>query len=341
MTTRIAYCKKGKTIAYTLVLMCMGIIFFSIPVFSFPTSNNELTKLVVVPLDKSQPQTLSPTSMLQGFSPLQINTQIINPSCAGQYGLLTIMAQGGQPPYNYVANGVNVTPSSNLYAGTYTITVTDALLNSGQTVVIISAPTPLNSQSCIYSPACLACNIPLSVTPAGGTPPYSIFVNGQLGNSPFLLPAGSYQVVVEDANACSLTTYVKITKPITISSGIKLKPNAFQLVKHITNWLASNNTNTNQSTNQAIGNQPEEPQAIIYPNPFQHQVTIYLKANKEVIENAVIRNIYGHTMWQLPSIETNPNQVINLYVNTWPPGVYSLDIQLKNHQIIQKKLLKQ
>lgn len=147
---------------------------------------------------------------LNAVNPLQLSTQIVHPSCFGSYGLLTILAQGGNGGYTYHVNGSPVTPSSNLIAGTYTVMVSDVLGCTAQTVITINQPTPINIQTNVQAPTCLGCLGTLTIIPSGGVPPYLFFVNGQSSGMSISLVAGTYTVIVEDANACTKSVVVSI-----------------------------------------------------------------------------------------------------------------------------------
>lgn len=247
-------------------------------------------------------------------APLQISTQVLHPSCSGQLGLLTILAQGGIPPYAYFANGNAVTPSSNLYAGTYTIIVLDASNNMAQTQITLLNPTPLNVQYCLLPPSCLACLTPINVIPSGGTAPYSIFINSQLGISPILLAPGTYSMLVEDANACTFTTTFKVAKPLSTKVAISKIQSLYQTRSDADDW--------------------------VYPNPFQHKLSIRTNATNSSIEYLYVTNISGRILYSVQPTEPSIpfNETINTYA--WPPGVYQIVLCNNEKQIIRKTLFK-
>ncbi len=125
---------------------------------------------------------------------------------------------GGTPPYTYLwTPGNQITPSiSNLCAGNYSVTVTDANGCSSNAIVIITAPTLLTVAGSFTSPSCNgACDATATATPAGGTPPYTYLWNpgGQTTQSINGQCAGNYTVTVTDANGCIATTNIVITSP--------------------------------------------------------------------------------------------------------------------------------
>ncbi|NSW46183.1 MAG: SprB repeat-containing protein, partial [Bacteroidales bacterium] len=129
-------------------------------------------------------------------------------------GYITINAQGGTGAYSYSLNGGTAQSSntfSGLTAGTYTVVVSDAngcsyTLNN----ILISNPSQLTATANASSQ--VSCNNAadgyITITAQGGTGAYSYSLNGgtaQNSNTFTGLTAGTYTVVVSDANGCSYT----------------------------------------------------------------------------------------------------------------------------------------
>lgn len=277
---------------------------------------------------------------VESSSPLNISTQIISPSCSGQYGLLTILAQGGQPPYSYFANGININPSSNLLAGTYTITVTDFVQNSIQTQISIIQPTPLNVQICSSPPACIACNTPLYVTPSGGTPPYSIYVGGQQGISPFLLAQGTYNIIVEDANACSFSTNYKVSKPITKFSKNNLGVQGDDEQKNETDSNFEHYLHKNFNT--VFKNEIADYGVNIHasPNPFSQQLHVEFDNKLINAKKVYVLDINGRLIWNSQLMSVPIHNILSIPTSMWPSGMYILLIQTEKNTTAYKKIIK-
>lgn len=150
---------------------------------------------------------------------LNPNTDIIvtHVTCAGlTNGGITITPKGGIPPYTYNwGGGVTTKDRTNLAAGPYIVTVTDA--NGCTTApvanIVITAPPALSVEltgktdvKCMGTPTGSA-----SINVMGGTGnksycwvlmPGSNCVNPQVQN-PTNLMAGMYKLVVTDANGCT------------------------------------------------------------------------------------------------------------------------------------------
>jgi len=133
----------------------------------------------------------------------------------GADGVVTVTALGGTGAYSYSLNGATPQASNifgGLTAGSYTVVVRDANGCSATTAAVIIANPTLLTASAVGSPQVNCHNGTdgvVTVTALGGTGAYSYSLNGatpQLSNIFSGLPAGSYTVVVRDANGCSATT---------------------------------------------------------------------------------------------------------------------------------------
>lgn len=139
----------------------------------------------------------------------------VNEICSYGNGTASVTAFNGVPPYNYLwSNGSPSASISNLHAGVYTITVTDANnCPASDTVTINNSPGPtvniagFNLASCGISDGSASLNV------TGGTPGYTFLWNStpqQFMQNLQNVPTGSYCVTVTDANGCSTSTCVTI-----------------------------------------------------------------------------------------------------------------------------------
>lgn len=128
-------------------------------------------------------------------------------SChGGNDGNATVIASGGVAPYSYLWSNNSINSSiSALSAGTYSVTVTDAVNCSASASVIVSQP-PAVELSFSVTPANIGASdgsVALSV--AGGTTPYSCTWNtNTTGFNITSIPTGTYTATVADANACTM-----------------------------------------------------------------------------------------------------------------------------------------
>jgi len=149
-----------------------------------------------------------------------------NESCQGNDGTFTLSSANGQQPITYdYGNGPTQTPVfSNLSAGPYTVTATDAVgCNTTLTVIISQDPTPSLSIISTDNENCGAANGSFTVQASGGIAPYIYELdNGQISRTPTFnnLAAGSYTVSVMDANNCSASQVINIQQTGNINVSI-------------------------------------------------------------------------------------------------------------------------
>lgn len=148
-----------------------------------------------------------------------------NVSCGGgNNGTATATLTGGTLPYTYSwsPTGQTTSTATGLSAGTYTVTAIDANGCAGgtQTVAItgaggIAVTSAATNVNCFGNHNGMA-----AITPSGGTPPYtySWSPTGGVGSSATGLSAGTYSVIITDANGCSGTQTVTITQPPALTA---------------------------------------------------------------------------------------------------------------------------
>lgn len=150
-------------------------------------------------------------------------------SCNGAHdGFVNISVIGGTTPYTYLWSDGAITQNiNNLFAGLYTVTITDAN-NCTATVSwnVMEPPLFLVNVDAIsnYNGFNVSCggasDGSIQTSGLGGVPPYSyLWSNGQTTDDLFGLTAGLYSVTATDANNCSATATVVLTSPplITVS----------------------------------------------------------------------------------------------------------------------------
>jgi|GEM_PF-828100 len=140
-------------------------------------------------------------------------------------GTANVTVTNGVPPYVYTwsPSGGNAKNASNLAAGTYTVTVTDALKTSVSATVSILEPDAIESHISFTNISCNGkTDASITTAPTGGTPPYTFsWNNGNNSQSLSNLTAGTYTLTIKDSNDCTITESVTITEPaiLTASSG--------------------------------------------------------------------------------------------------------------------------
>ncbi|MBB1193663.1 hypothetical protein DNC80_08275, partial [Flavobacterium sp. SOK18b] len=157
---------------------------------------------------------------------------VTQPLCNGDRGLIKLAANDVRAQYFYtlkkngtIVNSVGPIAASdfdfpNLTAGMYTYEVRtdDGCLGTGS--IEIKEPAILTAT--VNQTKALTCETgEVTVTPVGGTTPYSYYVNGatspQFSNVINTPTAGLYQIVVVDFNGCRTTTSINVAsvpKPV-------------------------------------------------------------------------------------------------------------------------------
>ncbi|MEO6758081.1 MAG: SprB repeat-containing protein, partial [Saprospiraceae bacterium] len=127
-----------------------------------------------------------------------------NVTCFGaNNGFIHVAAMTGTPPYTYHwNNGATTQNLFNLAPGNYSVTVTDANGCTNLHTVVITQPPQLVIGMTMTN---ALCGLPGSatVTPSGGTPPYSVLWSTGSNNFTISVFPGTYSVTVTDANACT------------------------------------------------------------------------------------------------------------------------------------------
>jgi hypothetical protein len=143
-------------------------------------------------------------------------------------GTVSVTASGGTAPLTYVwRNSSNVSVGttasvSNLAAGSYTVTITDAAGCSTTAVATVTAPPAVTGSVTANNPACSTGSTgSVSVAAAGGTAPYTYnWTNGttSVGTSASVnnLGAGTYTVTVTDSRGCTGTSSATLTAPAPV-----------------------------------------------------------------------------------------------------------------------------
>ena len=142
--------------------------------------------------------------------------------CTSRSGSVDLMVSGGTAPYSYLwSNGATTQDLSNVAAGTYTVTITDALGCTATASATITQPAALALRTMLTSPSC--CNAStggIDLTVSGGTAPYSYrWSNGATTQDLSGVAAGTYSVTVTDARGCTASTSATLTQPTALRAG--------------------------------------------------------------------------------------------------------------------------
>jgi large repetitive protein len=185
--------------------------------------------------------TLSPAVSI--VEPTQVAGSLVsqvNPACNGaNTGSFTVAVTGGVPGYRYSINGTAFLTGgasrsyTGLAAGTYTIRIRDT--RSCESTVVITLTQPPALSVSLVSQNNISCSGgndgQIVTTVSGGTAPYEFSVNGgafTAGTGTFSsLTAGTYSVVVRDANGCTTTlATVTLAQPPALLISLTSKTDA-------------------------------------------------------------------------------------------------------------------
>ena len=133
-------------------------------------------------------------------------------------GAATVMALGGVGNISYAwdDNNLQTTPTAtNLSAGTYAVTVTDANGCNTSTSIVVTQPNALTVSSLTTNASCLNAGDGTATAQAmGGTSPYQYQWAATLTTQTIQnLAAGTFTVTVTDANLCTATAIAAIGQP--------------------------------------------------------------------------------------------------------------------------------
>ena len=142
-------------------------------------------------------------------------------------GALDLHVSGGILPYSFIwSNGFHLEDLSGLFAGTYTVTVTDHAGCTDSVLANIEQPDPLFLTQTHTDVSCYnGHDGSINVTVSGGASPYS-FTWSDLQSSEDIsgLSPGTYSVTVEDNSGCSDSLTVFVSQPDSINIAFTLSP---------------------------------------------------------------------------------------------------------------------
>jgi len=165
-------------------------------------------------------------------APPVVTTVITNETCStSNNGIIAVTASGPNNGYNVSWTGTSTgNPAgteiatsggsyslTNLNAGNYVITVTNAAGCSTTTSAIVTQPAPLTASSSATLISCNGGTATVTVTAAGGTAPYT-------GAGTFTVSAGTYTYTVTDFKGCTATTTITVTQPTPLIATISAPP---------------------------------------------------------------------------------------------------------------------
>lgn len=208
----------GSTVTYNLYLGTVLVTTNTTGVFTGLTPNVTYTVVATINLACSGVQSTT-TFIINAPLLTAVPTHTL---CGASTGTITATASGTAGPYTYSIDGTNFFPSnifSALAAGIYTITVRDAAGCLNRVRVTIENTDGPAVTAAGTNANCSISNGTVTVTATGGLPPYEYSVNNgvtyQSNNFFTGLAAGTYTIIVRDANSCTNFAQVTITASAT------------------------------------------------------------------------------------------------------------------------------
>ncbi|MES2515691.1 MAG: gliding motility-associated C-terminal domain-containing protein [Bacteroidota bacterium] len=176
---------------------------------------------------------------VQSFS-LTTNTPIVfsvpdvdNPLCNNNCnGVITTIPSGGVLPYTYswAVSSSTTSVANGLCAGNYSVTISDANGCPAQQTYTLTGPTSVSLTAVITDATCNSSSTgAIDLNVAGGTPGYTYTwtPNGTAFTQDLVnITAGTYSVVVIDANGCNVDSSFVVNEPTAITDNSTIVPAA-------------------------------------------------------------------------------------------------------------------
>jgi hypothetical protein len=149
---------------------------------------------------------------------LVTNRLLSSPRCANRSdGAIAIDVSGGTSPYRYAwSNGAAIEDITAIPAGEYVVTVTDAAGCSIIHRVSLTAPVAVTlTRGVVRNATCAgSANGGIDISPTGGTLPLSYnWSNNSTAEDLSNVRAGSYSVIIQDANGCEARASYLVSEP--------------------------------------------------------------------------------------------------------------------------------
>ncbi|WP_282124658.1 T9SS type A sorting domain-containing protein [Algibacter mikhailovii] len=269
-----------------------------------------------------------------------------NVNCAGaDDGTANVSVTGGIEPYTYLwSSGETTATISNLAAGIYSVTVTDAINSNVTASIEITAPSEIvvevSDNIVLYSgydgaDQCATIGV-TAVT--GGTAPYQFeWSTGESAQTIEACPNSTqiFTVTISDANGCEITEEITV-EVIDVGCGTAANSKVQMCHKGKTICVAEAAVQAHLDHGDTLGECTVDPaNAIVsvqtFPNPFITFIKANIEVNTSSIVNLILLNMNGNPVAeQTNQVNNGGVETIELPVNALPIGIYYLQIFIEN-----------
>ncbi|MBU6325175.1 MAG: T9SS type A sorting domain-containing protein, partial [Bacteroidetes bacterium] len=306
---------------------------------------------------------------------INIVTGVLDVTCNGaSNGAVSIQASGGNAPYTYSLNGSSYQSSgvfTGMHGGTYTAYVKDVNNCVRTKNFVVNEPDELFVFSYVSDVSCAGGNngvIDLSVT--GGVLPYTFkWSNEAASEDVFNLRAGTYSVMVSDANGCIKTRTFTITAPmnpivvngvvtgtnntsgaidITVTGGVPpytytwsngrksedlsgLAPGVYSVVIRDANNCEAYSEFTVSNTSGTVESALSG-HFRMHPNPAGNEVSLHSAANMESLR---VYNAQGVEVFR----KDTAGEHLNIPTAQWPAGTYLVHVLGDGQRAVHKLVI--
>lgn len=191
-------------------------------------SNLGAGNYTVTVTDQNRCQRTGTWSVMEA-KPLQIDSTLVQPQCAGENtGSISIKISGGTPNYTYFwENGATTNIRTELKAGDYKVAVSDVNKCTETWIFTLKDPAPISGQLSTTEPACFGQNTGAATinisSPGNHTYLWSTgATTSAIGN----LGAGRYNLTVTNVSGCTATFPFTLNAP---SAGLEVTAKAVDI----------------------------------------------------------------------------------------------------------------
>jgi hypothetical protein len=166
--------------------------------------------------------TLTATATVGTVGQLAIGLDTLPPAChGGSDGSATAQPTGGAAPFSWLwASGDTTATVGGLGAGSYAVSLTDALGCTGQASFAFADPDTVAVAAFAEGPACAGQFAEGTATATGGAGGFGYLWSTGAATAAAPLPPGLHSVTATDANGCTASATVLVTAPDTLTAGI-------------------------------------------------------------------------------------------------------------------------